>query len=253
MKKIPLFFLCTIVMTQPVMAGSNDPSDWASESVQLVTDLGLLDMTRVMDFHQPISRETYAYLIYQLYEHLSGGPIINGIPISKTGMVNDNRFTDTDDLTIRALKSAGLINGYPDGSFRPDQPISREEIMSLYVRLLEKLGYDLTPSEEIFADEALISPWAKESVKKCYASSLIQGVGENKVAPKGQATVEESLVAQKAPKTGLSLVEVKKRVAKFGRNELPEAGLEFFQVFHLRSGSRIRCEIANSFPLPSRA
>jgi hypothetical protein len=39
-----------------------------------------------------------------------------------------------------ALRDLGIITGYKDGSFRPDQPITRIEAVSLIYRMLAYLG-----------------------------------------------------------------------------------------------------------------
>ncbi len=41
---------------------------------------------------------------------------------------------------VKTAYAAGLISGYDDGSFRPEQPIKREEIAALIARALKKLG-----------------------------------------------------------------------------------------------------------------
>ena len=39
-----------------------------------------------------------------------------------------------------ALRDLGIITGYEDGTFRPDQPITRMEVASLIYRALACLG-----------------------------------------------------------------------------------------------------------------
>jgi len=49
-------------------------------------------------------------------------------------------FSDTDDLPdadvsyIERAVAAGLFNGYPDGSFKPNKPLTRAELMTLMAR-----------------------------------------------------------------------------------------------------------------------
>lgn len=207
MRKLMPMILALALMTQNVHAHGDLPSGWAENAVEIVTSSEVIDMNRFHFFERAITREEYAYLIYQLYEYLAGEPMAEIMDLSldndfddlTTGRQDDgddhgHTFTDTDNLYIQSLKSAGLINGYPDGSFKPDAPISREEIMVLYSRLLEGLGYEMTITDSVFQDQASISPWAKDGVRKCYASGLIQGVGDQRIDPQGMATVQESLV-----------------------------------------------------------
>lgn len=59
----------------------------------------------------------------------------------------NNPFTDIDDHWAKSyiLKAvgAGWINGYPDGTFRPDQPITRVEAMKIINSVLHR-GVDAT-------------------------------------------------------------------------------------------------------------
>ena len=41
---------------------------------------------------------------------------------------------------ILRLADAGVISGYGDGTFRPEQPVTRAETASLLVRLADKSG-----------------------------------------------------------------------------------------------------------------
>lgn len=66
--------------------------------------------------------------------------------------------------------------------------------MTLYVRLIENQGYDMERTQSAFADDYLISGWARDNVYKCHGAGIIKGRGDNRVDPQGYATVEESLV-----------------------------------------------------------
>ena len=61
---------------------------------------------------------------------------------------SDTAFSDvagsTHETAIAALATRGYIRGYPDGTFRPNQPVSRAQVSSILVPLLEDLlGRDL--------------------------------------------------------------------------------------------------------------
>ncbi|WDV46035.1 S-layer homology domain-containing protein [Clostridiaceae bacterium M8S5] len=61
----------------------------------------------------------------------------------KTNGDSSKTFTDIDShwakSSIKAATSAGLLKGYPDGSFKPNSKISNGEVLTVLVRLL---GYD---------------------------------------------------------------------------------------------------------------
>lgn len=62
-------------------------------------------------------------------------------------LANDTAFSDIDghwaEGWIERAAEDGYFVGYPDGSFRPDQPLTRAEAAVLVVRLAR--GVDYTP------------------------------------------------------------------------------------------------------------
>lgn len=83
--------------------------------------------------------------------------------------VDVNTFADLDDshknvIAILYLKTNGIIDGYPDGTFRPDGEINRGELMKI---LVEGMGTDPDPStyNNCFSD--VVDEWYAPYV--CYA------------------------------------------------------------------------------------
>lgn len=86
----------------------------------------------------------------------------------------------------------GLAKGYDDGSFRPDQTISREEMCVLLDRMFTFLGVKPTGTAKTFADDAKIGTWAKESVARMSAMGIVNGREKNNFVPQGTATRAEA-------------------------------------------------------------
>ncbi|WP_264842746.1 S-layer homology domain-containing protein [Caldinitratiruptor microaerophilus] len=45
------------------------------------------------------------------------------------------------EASIREAVAAGYVHGYPDGTFRPDAPVTRAELLALTVKALQQAGY----------------------------------------------------------------------------------------------------------------
>ena len=78
-----------------------------------------------------LTRVEMAFMMYQLLD-----------PDQRPDtLINYQPFTDIpsalDDHCIASLSVIGLLRGYEDGSFRPDNPISRAECVVLLSRLIE--------------------------------------------------------------------------------------------------------------------
>lgn len=69
-------------------------------------------------------------------------------------------------------KESGLMSGYTDGTFKPDAPITRQEMCMVLYNAMETKP---EPAEGTFADDAKIGRWAKNAVYACRAAGLVQG------------------------------------------------------------------------------
>lgn len=63
---------------------------------------------------------------------------------------------------IAICTKLGWINGYPDGTFRPDQKITRAEMMAMINRALERTPVstsDLLTGMKMWRDNANVNAW----------------------------------------------------------------------------------------------
>ncbi len=90
-------------------------------------------------------------------------------------------------IYVASAMDKGYITGYPDGTFRPNDKITRQDICTVVYRSAKD---KLKPSTEqnVFIDEKLISPYAHEAVYTLYSNGIINGMGNNTFAPKSLAT-----------------------------------------------------------------
>lgn len=73
----------------------------------------------------------------------------------------------------------GYMHGYPDGTLRPDQPISRAEVSVLFDRIWNK---DIAITAQPF-DDVPSELWFATAVNKLHSYSLIHGVSATHFAP----------------------------------------------------------------------
>ncbi|KPD07723.1 hypothetical protein AM501_13880 [Aneurinibacillus migulanus] len=107
-------------------------------------------------------------------------------------------FTDKGEIPawgqsdVAVAVKNGLISGYPDGSFRPNQEITRAEMVSILARILKlKPDKGLQPS---FSDSKAIPAWAQGDVAAVANEGLIQGRRNNVFAPNASTTRAEAIV-----------------------------------------------------------
>lgn len=101
---------------------------------------------------------------------------------------------------IQLASAAGLISGYLDGSFRPDQAVSRVELAAMTARALGYAGADLSADASVlnaFADHEKIAGWARPSVATVAEAGIIHGKPDGRFAPEESATRAEAAVILK--------------------------------------------------------
>lgn len=97
-----------------------------------------------------------------------------------TDYVNENSFTDVPSSQYYApyvcwASDEGLVKGFEDGSFRPDEKVTREQlstVMALFCNAPQVQG-------ELFDDDAEIAEWARPYVYACKEMGIISGKPQN--------------------------------------------------------------------------
>lgn len=107
---------------------------------------------------------------------------------------SDNKiFLDTEEHWaknfISIAASYGIVSGYEDSTFRPDNLITREE-MAVMVAKAIKLRLDSEESK--FMDNDLISSWARPYVNTVVSHGIIQGYPNNTFQPQKNTTRAEA-------------------------------------------------------------
>ncbi len=95
----------------------------------------------------------------------------------------DAPFTDSADSAFAAeiayLYHAGITKGYADGTFRPNNYISRQEFAVMLYRYLCLNDADYADLPSAFADEASIGGFAKTAVTALSSMGVINGTEKN--------------------------------------------------------------------------
>lgn len=97
------------------------------------------------------------------------------------------------EKTIERAVQKGLFNGYTDGTFKPDNQMTREQFAVVISRLLKlQLPEDAVMQE--FADESKISGWARQAVAQSAHAGFIQGYTDGTFRPNSLITRAEMAV-----------------------------------------------------------
>jgi hypothetical protein len=98
---------------------------------------------------------------------------------------------------ISLAAEKGLVVGYVDGNYRPNQPITRQELAVILYRYTDQMTYThLSKNKKsiTFKDEALIADFAKSAVHDLQQAGIINGIDGNYYKP--QAFIKRSECAK---------------------------------------------------------
>lgn len=105
-------------------------------------------------------------------------------------------FTDAADIeqteAVDMLSALGVINGYTDGSFKPNETISRAEAAKMIYTIRNGGNDDATAFEgkSVFTD-VYAGHWAEGYINFCYTNGILNGKGNSKFAPDDKVTGTE--------------------------------------------------------------
>ena len=117
--------LCAVLllsMSAAALGANNNYSSWFQTNYDEINKLGLMPASfNGLDLTKNITRGEMCELAVYAFEKATG----NDIDMSNETFTG---FTDTSDENIVKAHLYGIVNGYEDGSFRPKQLLTRQEM-----------------------------------------------------------------------------------------------------------------------------
>ena len=129
--------------------------DWYNTYVATLENAGVIADTRTNGKFRPNDAITRAELASMIAQFA-------GLESASAAKFNDvgSRYWAAEEIAIAA--KMGWINGYPDGSFRPDRNVTRAELMAMVNRALgrtPKSADDLLSGMKTWRDNANVNAW----------------------------------------------------------------------------------------------
>ena len=163
------------------------PSDWAKPYINAAYTEGLTVPSVLVDFEADIDRESFCELVVNLVEHQTGKTI---------AVANPYVFEDTTSVAVAKAYQIGIVGGYGNGMFGPDDPILREQLMTMFFRAMAwlepQVSSNIYPSVA-YDDFDKVNDYAANSVKAMIYYGIVNGVSETEIAPQNHATKEQAI------------------------------------------------------------
>ncbi|WP_282943585.1 S-layer homology domain-containing protein [Paenibacillus sp. RC67] len=156
---------------------------WAKADVELLANKRIVNGTTDQLF-TPDSNITRAEFAALLVRSL-------GLLEVKADGFRDVQSSDWFATDVGTAYKAGLITGYEDGTFKPNDNITREQMVTMIVRALKVGGKEVKLDKaalDSFADRASIGDWSKDAVAQALSAGIVQGMSNKEFAPQDKAT-----------------------------------------------------------------
>ena len=106
-------------------------------------------------------------------------------------LTKDNAYSDVSGTAwyaaaVSTLSKMGVISGYPDGTFRPNAPITRAEFAAMIARFDETAKSADTPFTDISGH------WAENAIGKAYGNGWVEGSSKTVFCPESNLTRAET-------------------------------------------------------------
>lgn len=186
-----LLALCLTLAMLPLsaMAANGLPftdvaaTDWFYDGVKYAYENSLMVGTSGTTF-SPGTTTTRSMVVTILHR-------LDDSPVASTS----GTFTDveTDAWYTAAIEWAvanGIVSGYGNGRFGPNDTITREQMATIIHRYSNYKGYDVSKQNDLsqFTDVGEVNDWAKTAMAWTNAEGLITGTSNTTLSPKGNAT-----------------------------------------------------------------
>ena len=180
--KIRVLLILTIVLALPInMVWANDvKGHWAQERMEKWYDRGILKgydtgTTLSLQPDGEITRAEFAVIVNKTFG------FSNGISVGFTDVKTSDWFYN------QVMNSSSYMGGYPDGTFKPNNKLTREEASVVLNKVFELK----TQGSNNFKDGNKISGWSEDAVNTLVSKGYITGYPDGTFQPKKTITRAE--------------------------------------------------------------
>jgi hypothetical protein len=141
------------------------------------------------DQFSPNTSLSRAMIVTILYRH-GGEPSIAGLDNPFSDVASNAWYTDAVKWAVKE----GIVTGYGDGTFGPNDPVTKEQLAALVYRTQLSSGTTLPnvpANSKAYTDLDTVSNWAKDPVNALNAQGIFQDLPGNSFNPQTPATRAE--------------------------------------------------------------
>lgn len=159
-----------------------DENEWFYDVVLYAYENGLMTGVSATEF-APNQTTTRGMIVSMLAR-------LEGVTSAEDAGFADVAANDWYATAVNWAASEGIVNGFEDDTFRPNAPITREQMAAILYNYADYKGYDVSARADLsdYADAASISSWAEDVLAWANAEGLINGMTATTIDPQGATT-----------------------------------------------------------------
>lgn len=168
--------------------GYSGISSWAILEVMEMQERGMIPACLDnADMSKAITRAQMCSIAVLAYEKATGESY------TPTGT---NHFTDATSADVNAAYELGIVGGYGNGKFGPNDTLTREQFFKIMANFMDVLGYSRKDSSAVslgsYRDGSSVSNWAQAPTRLMLYIGAVRGDGKN-LNPKSDTTIQEAV------------------------------------------------------------
>ncbi|AWB46455.1 hypothetical protein DCC85_21305 [Paenibacillus sp. CAA11] len=166
---------------------------WAKSDAELLASKLIVNGRAAQSFApgSDVTRAEFAALLVRALGYAEQAPV---------AAYNDVRPGDWYYGAIGAAQRLQLIFGTGEGSFLPQEKVTREQMAEMVARALAAAGADVQADVEVlsrFKDAGTAASWSKEALAKAAAAGILQGTADGMLFAHDPATRAQAVVMVK--------------------------------------------------------
>ncbi|MCM3633329.1 carbohydrate binding domain-containing protein [Paenibacillus camelliae] len=171
-----LLILTMLVPATAYGSGYSEEQHWGFERMTAWKEKGLLggypDGSLRPD--EPVTRAQLARLLRAVLQYPTASEA--------------EAFTDVEPgawyrVDVEAAAAAGIVSGYPDGSFKPNEQVKRQDAAVMLAKAFKLAGTSGAQTLESFPDGQTVSSYAKHAMQRLLAAGMMNGYSDGTLKP----------------------------------------------------------------------
>lgn len=183
-KLLPVILAGTLLVSVSATAA---PSAWAQAEVNAAIEVKIVPEKLQDAYQNAVTREEFCEMAMLLWKQLSGKEIPEAV----------STFADTQNPSVAAAQSLGIVQGESPTQFSPNNPVTRQEMSVMLQNVLKSACPALALPEtyaNTFPDREVIADWAIEAVQCMNLFAVMLGDENGNINPLGNTTREQSIL-----------------------------------------------------------